>query len=184
MELLSLEYMLLFTGGLFACALVLTFHPDVEATRTSRSWFGLVAAICVAASALPTLIPGLTYLGPVWVAPLVAVSIIAMQVRDAIAARSRRADLAAGVAGILSAAEPTRTPLTRVPVAQGPAFDLATDERACAAELATLAYGFPELRALIACNPAAPASLVDWIEVVGNFDHERQLSRRALSVGA
>lgn len=173
MELLSLEYMLLFTGALYACALVLTFHPDVEATRTSRSWFGLVSSICIAASALPTLIPGLTYLGPVWLAPLVAVSIIAVQVRDAIAARQRRADLAAGVAGILGAQQPDRTPLTQTPFAQGPAYDLACDESAPAAALATLAFGFPELRPLIACNPAAPASLVDWIEAVGSFDHSR-----------
>jgi len=178
----SLDGIFIFlTGVLFLGLVVAALTSVVSLTRTSIVAFGAAAGVCVGTSVVLAWVDKDQYPPLTWVLILLPLGVIGVLLRDALAAKR----VAAQAERTSANARPDDShPLAEglfVPASAPPnpgegaagspdAADLAlaTNPWASGEDLARLAVNRPELRALVAANPATPAAVVAWLATSAN----------------
>lgn len=145
---------LVVTGGMLITVVIASLHPRVALSARSRTVFLSGAAVFIGFAVLAEHVVNVALPPVVLALPLVPLAVGVVLARDAWAdARARR-----GPAGThRQRVAPFGAP------GMGTDWMLAGSPYATAAELADLAHARPELRPAIAANPAAPASLLQWL---------------------
>lgn len=179
------EFALIITSFLFLGLVAFSFLPRVELALRSRATFAIGVALFLGTAALLVWMENVQYPPLMWLLPLVPLAIVGLLVRD----RFMRPKRSGGH-------EPNRGLLVQdfVKSRREPAFPGERDSsslqtaralRAQAAnpdasgqELTSLAYLNPSLRPTIAGNPAAPASLLEWLAESGDTSVRAAINAR------
>ena len=185
MGLTAEEFALAITAFLFLGLAAFSFLPRVELTLRSRTTFAIGVVLFLGTAALLSRIENVQYPPFMWLLPLVPLAIMGVLVRD----RLMRPKRSGGHEAI--GAEPGDT---FVKVRREPAFpgeressplqaarllrERAANPSASPQELASMAYLNPSLRATIAGNPAAPASLLEWLAGLGDSSVRAAINAR------
>lgn len=153
------------TGALFLLCGAIVSGPRVRASRTALWTLVAAASAFIVAAFLSRSYGGWTTSPWIWLVALLPLGSMAFCGARVLAERHatstcvasqrsarRRADSAAE-----AAEETTSSPLRR-----------AADPAASPTELADLAYAHPELRTVIASNPATPANVLGWLASSGD----------------
>ena len=201
------EFAVAITAFLFLGLVAFSFLPRVELTLRSRATFAIGVALFLGTAALLARIENVQYPPFVWVLPLIPLVIIGLLVRDrrALARSPRRnparaafdsaSTTAVGDVAAPSDAHDYMPDLAHVRrksafpgESDGSALhaarvlrERAANPSASAQELASMAYMNPSLRATIAGNPAAPASLLEWLAGLGDTSVRAAINAREFS---
>lgn len=176
MDLSADEFALAITAFLFLGLVAFSFLPRVELTLRSRATFAIGVALFLGTAALLTRIENVQYPPMMWLLPLVPLAIMGLLVRDRLMGPHRSSG---GHETVSSQPEQDFVKVRREPAFPGERDgstlqaarilrDRAANPAASPQELASMAYLNPSLRATIAGNPAAPASLLEWLAGLGD----------------
>jgi hypothetical protein len=201
------EFVLLGTAALFGVVLLLGLLPAVRLWLVSRVVFAVAGVLCAGAALILASFDHVNYPALMWTVPLIPVTVIVVMVRDAARTTGVLVDEPALVAVATAEPEPEAQTPTQATVAQADVVvhrirrpvpfterrrtNLAEDAVARArahnpytdpTDLAELAYGYPMLRAVIAANPATPATVLDWLAETGDPVVIAAISARGTSV--
>ncbi|MFW7415451.1 hypothetical protein [Demequina sp. SO4-18] len=175
------EFVLVITAFLFLAIVASSFLPRVELTSTSRATFAIGAAACVGSAALLARIEDVHYAPFLWALPAIPIVVIAVLARDAVV-RSVRPSLSAEPVAHVRRAPAFVPPPEQAAVRDGRVHQVlrerAANRHASPQELASIAYAHPQLRATVAGNPSAPASLLEWLASVGDTAVHAAISAR------
>ena len=159
-------------GALFFLGVVVSLHPRLTMSLTSRIVLAAAAAVYVTAALAFNRLESPLYAPLLWLVPL---SVVVVVTRDVVIHRELR--------GLPVFPLPARDPSTRResarPVAMATAqpelgdearspIDRAMDPGASSAELEELAYRFPEARRAVASHAATPANVLSWLASHGD----------------
>ena len=185
MDISADEFALAITAFLFLGLVAFSFLPRVELTLRSRATFAIGVALFLGTATLLSRIENVQYPPFMWLLPLVPLAIMGVLVTD----RLMRPKRLGGHEAI--GAEPSEN---FVKVRREPAFpgerdgstlqaarllrERAANPAASPQELASMAYLNPSLRATIAGNPAAPASLLEWLANLGDSSVRAAINAR------
>ena len=188
---------ILVTGMLFLGIVICALTSVVSLTRTSIVAFGSAAGVCVGTAIVLAWVDEVQYPPLTWVLIFLPLGIVGVLLRDGYAAKhvAQQAERASANArpdgsdplapGMAVPSAALATPGGRVAAASD------AEDRALAAnpwakpdDLARLAVNRPDLRPVIAANPATPAAVVAWLASTGDPAVERALQQRARVVSA
>lgn len=182
------EIFLAVTGALFVVVVASSFLPRFELTRTSQWTASAVALGCVGLAITLAGIEGVRYPLALWLLPLVPLAVIGVLVRDAIASHARAVPARPSERSLAHDADaprraaffpPTIESLTVGEGGDGRVRALASDPEATAQELADIAFSSPQLRGLVAMNPATPANVLEWLASQGDSEVHAAIAARA-----
>lgn len=185
MDLSADEFALAITAFLFLGLVAFSFLPRVELTLRSRATFAIGVALFLGTAALLVWIENVQYPPLMWLLPLVPLAIMGALVRDRLMGPNR----SGGHETVAPFPEQDFVKVRREPAFPGerhgtarPAArilrDRAANPTASPQELASMAYLNPSLRATIAGNPAAPASLLEWLAGLGDSSVRAAINAR------
>lgn len=191
MELSAEEFALAITAFLFLGLVAFSFLPRVELTLRSRATFAIGVALFLGTAAFLVRIENVQYPPFLWLLPLVPLAIMGVLVHDRLMGPSRSggheaittapdADLEADDSFVKVRREPAFPGARDGSTLQAARIlrDRAANPTASPQELASMAYLNPSLRATIAGNPAAPASLLEWLASVGDSSVRAAINAR------
>lgn len=179
------EFALIITSFLFLGLVAFSFLPRVELTLRSRATFAIGVALFLGTAALLVGIEHVQYPPLMWVLPLVPLGVFGVLVRDHLMGPKR----SGGHETIGASSEHDFVKVRREPAFPGDRAgshlqaarllrERAANPASSPQELASMAYLNPSLRATIAGNPAAPASLLEWLASLGDSSVRAAISAR------
>lgn len=185
MDLSADGFALAITAFLFLGLVAFSFLPRVELTLRSRATFAIGVALFLGTAALLARIENVQYPPFMWLLPLAPLAIMGVLVRDRLMGPQR----SGGHGTVDTPPQEDFVKVRREPVfpgqREGSTLQAARLLRARAAnpaaspqELASMAYLNPSLRATIAGNPAAPASLLEWLASLGDSSVRAAINAR------
>ena len=185
MDLSADEFALAITAFLFLGLVAFSFLPRVELTLRSRATFAIGVALFLGTAALLVWIENVQYPPLMWLLPLVPLAIMGALVRDRLMGPNR----SGGHETVGALPEPDFVKARREPTFPGERDgstlqaarilrERAANPAASPQELASMAYLNPSLRATIAGNPAAPASLLEWLASLGDSSVRAAINAR------
>ena len=185
MDLSAEEFALAITAFLFLGLVAFSFLPRVELTLRSRATFAIGVALFLGTAALLARIENVQYPPLMWLLPLVPLAIMGLLVRDRLMGPYRPG----GHETVSPQPEHDFVKVRREPAFPGEREgstlqaarilrDRAANPAASPQELASMAYLNPSLRATIAGNPAAPASLLEWLAGLGDSSVRAAINAR------
>lgn len=185
MDLSAEEFALAITAFLFLGLVAFSFLPRVELTLRSRATFAIGVALFLGTAVLLVWIENVQYPPFMWLLPLVPLAIIGVLVRD----RLMRPQRSGGHEPVGALPEQAFVKVRREPAFPGDRSastlqaarilrERAAHPGASPQELASIAYLNPSLRATIAGNPSAPASLLEWLASLGDSSVQAAISAR------
>lgn len=177
---LSEEFILAITGVLFGLVAALGFMPRVSLGGRARGAYGLLSVGFLAVAAVLAVIDGVAYPPFLWALPIlpIVIGIVIVRDREADTGDHARAP-AAGVRFVRNPVHGTAVHDTADPALRC----LASNPRTSPAELARIAYAHPEVREVIARNPATPANLLEWLAAVGDEAVVEAIAARPHAIG-
>lgn len=179
------EFALIITSFLFLGLVAFSFLPRVELTLRSRATFAIGVALFLGTAALLVGIENVQYPPVMWILPLAPLCVFGVLLRGHLMGLKR----SGGHETTDSPLEPDFVKVRREPAFPGDRSgshlqtarllrERAANPAASPQELASMAYLNPSLRVTIAGNPAAPASLLEWLAGLGDSSVQAAINAR------
>ncbi len=173
------EFVLAITAFLFLGLVAFSFLPRVKLTLRSRATFAIGAAMFLGTAAALARIENVQYPVFIWVLPVIPMVVIGILARDAYIAAQSTIDTSTEPVGVRRASAFPAGQESSTEYVLHMLRERAANPKASPQELASIAYMNPSIRATIAGNPAAPASLLEWLASVGDSSVQAAISARA-----
>ena len=167
------------TGALFLLCGAIASGPAVRARRPVIIAILVVAAVFIAAAFLSHTYGGWASTPWAWLAALVPATLLAFLGVRAKVDLSASHSFARCLAPQRSARDRAAMASEEAEAAASARLDKASDPNASGTELADLAYAHPELRVVIAANPATPANVLGWLASNGSDEVSGAIATRS-----
>jgi lysylphosphatidylglycerol synthetase-like protein (DUF2156 family) len=167
------------TGALFLLCGAIASGPAVRARRPVTISMLIVAAGFIAAAFLSRTHGGWASTSWAWFVALVPATLVALLGVRATVGVPASHSLAKCLAPQRSAKDRATMTTEEAEAAATARLHKASDPHASGAELADLAYAHPELRVVIATNPATPANVLGWLASNGSEEISGAIATRS-----